>query len=374
MKKVAAITFHRAHNYGSVLQAYALKQVVESLYRENEEAVDYSVIDYYSQVQEDLYRVYRPMNSAKALVKNAVAFPHGKQLKTKHRKFMEFVAENLNLTKRYWTPMELQADPPQADIYISGSDQIWNVRAQDFSPAYYFSFLPDEEKRVSYAASLGPLPIDWEKYDAAGCKEWLEKYAAVSVREAGSQKNLAAISEKETSVHVDPTLLLTADLWREIQSDANYRDGQYILLYCLEPTMEQLAMADAISKKLNLPILILRYNNKNDMFNHFVKKYDAGPRDFLAYIDHAALVLSSSFHGTAFSLIYHKPFYSFHGMEDNRIRAILEKTKMEERSLASMEDIARVTLDGPNADAIEALLEEERSLSKAYLRQAMEIG
>ena len=133
-------------------------------------------------------------------------------------------------------------------------------------------------------------------------------------------------------------------------------------------------MADAISKKLNLPILILRYNNKNDMFNHFVKKYDAGPRDFLAYIDHAALVLSSSFHGTAFSLIYHKPFYSFHGMEDNRIRAILEKTKMEERSLASMEDIARVTLDGPNADAIEALLEEERSLSKAYLRQALEIG
>lgn len=325
MKKVAAITFHRAHNYGSVLQAYALKQVVESLYREKGEAVDYSVIDFYSQVQEELYRVYRPMNSAKALVKNAIALPYGKQLKIKHHKFMEFAAKNLNLTKRYRTPEELQAAPPEADVYLSGSDQIWNVRARDYSPAYYFSFLPDTAKRVSYAASLGPLPIDWEKYDGQSCRKWLEMYSAISVREPGSQKNLAAISEKETSVHVDPTILLTDAQWRKIQSDANYHNGQYILLYCLEPTREQLRMADAISKKLGLPIVVLRCNNKNDMFNHFVKRYDAGPEDFLAYMDHAALVLSSSFHGTAFSLIYHKPFYCFHGMRDNRISGILER-------------------------------------------------
>ena len=132
-------------------------------------------------------------------------------------------------------------------------------------------------------------------------------------------------------------------------------------------------MADAISKKLNLPIVILRYNNKNDMFNHYVKKYDSGPKDFLAYIDHAALVLSSSFHGTAFSLIYHKPFYVFNGMKDNRISSILLKTGMTERSLECFEEIERVTLDKPDDKVIEALLNEERNASRMYLRRALEI-
>lgn len=373
MKKVAAITFHRAHNYGSVLQAYALKQVVESLYREKGESVDYSVIDFYSQVQEDLYRVYRPMNSAKALVKNAIALPYGKELKIKHHKFMEFAAKDLNLTKRYRTLEELQAAPPEADVYLSGSDQIWNVRAQDFSPAYYFSFLPDHAKRVSYAASFGPLAINWEKYDADSCKEALAKYSAVSVREQGSVDNLSAISDVECQIHVDPTMLLKMADWRKIQSDANYRDGQYILLYCLEPTRDQLRMADAISKKLGLPIVVLRYNNKNDMFNHFVKRYDAGPEDFLAYMDHAALVLSSSFHGTAFSLIYHKPFYCFYGMKDNRISGILQETGMTERSLECLADISRVSLEKPDGEAIEKVLDAERQRSAAYLRRALDI-
>ena len=79
-------------------------------------------------------------------------------------------------------------------------------------------------------------------------------------------------------------------------------------------------------------------------FNSFVKRYDSGPTDFLAYIDHAALVLSSSFHGTAFSLIYHKPFYVFNGMRDNRIAYILTKTDMVDHSLESLTDVERVTL------------------------------
>ena len=142
-------------------------------------------------------------------------------------------------------------------------------------------------------------------------------------------------------------------------------------MYCLEPSKEQLKIADEISKKLQLPIVILRYNNKNDMFNHFVKKYDAGPEDFLAYIDHAALVLSSSFHGTAFSLIYHKPFYVLNGINDNRISEILNKTNMTERSLESIEDIKNVNLNKPDEKMIDLFLENERVRSELYLREAI---
>lgn len=370
--KVCTITFHQAHNFGSALQTYALQETVKAIANEKGEPIEYEIINFYPELQEKLYDVFKPMDRPANIVKNLIALPHAPKLLKKHGKFDQFLKEHLCLTRRYKTVEDLQADPPAADCYISGSDQIWNVRSRDFSPAYYFSFLPEQSRRVSYAASLGPLKIDWKKHDGKYYKELLEKYAVISVREQGSEDNLKAISNVSCGVNVDPTALLSVDDWRKIQSDANYRDGQYILLYCLEPSKEQLAMAKAISKKLKLPIVILRYNNKNDMFNFFVKKYDAGPEDFLAYLDHAALVLSSSFHGTIFSLIYHKPFYSFHGMQDNRISAILKATGMTERSLDSMEDIDRVSLLPPDGDAIEAALNRERAASRMYLTEALQ--
>lgn len=372
MKTINTVTFHRAHNFGSVLQTYALQETVVRLCAEKQIDCEYRIIDLYTDVQEELYRVFKRTNGIDSVVKNMVALWYSRQLKEKHRKFTEFASKEFLLTKRYRNDEELKVDTPAADIYISGSDQIWNVRSKDFSPAYYLDFVHGK-KKVSYAASLGPLKIDWAKYDAGGCRAALADYSTISVREQGSLENIAAISDAECQVHVDPTMLLRREDWRRIQSDANYNNGQYILLYCLEPSKEQLRMADAISKKLGLPIVVLRYNNKNDMFNHFVKKYDSGPEDFLAFIDHAALILSSSFHGTTFSLIYHKPFYCFNGMRDNRISNTLKRMGLAERSLEQMEDVWRVTLEKPDGDKIEKVLDKERQRSKEYLRRALEI-
>lgn len=373
MYRIATITFHHAHNFGSALQAYALQEYVKALAVEKGKEIDYQIIDYYPEVQEELYNVFKPARGVRNLIKNLIALPYSRKLQVKHEKFEKFLVNHCKMTTRYKSNEELVNKYPDADCYISGSDQLWNVRTIDFSPAYYFDFLPDFCKRISYAASLGPLQIDWSKYDAEECKRLLKKYSAVSVREGGSAENIKEILEIDCEINIDPTLLLKGDEWRKVQSDANYNNGQYILLYCLEPSKEQLAMADAISKKFNLPIVVLRYNNKNDMFNHFVKKYDSGPEDFLAYIDNAALVLSSSFHGTAFSLIYHKPFYVFNGMYDNRISDILVKIGMTERSLDNLKDIARVSLDAPNGNDIETFLDEERQVSKIYLERSLGI-
>lgn len=371
MKKIATITFHHAHNFGSVLQAYALQEFIRNMYKDIDDGVDYKIIDYYTEVQEELYSVYKHGVSVKSMIKNFVAMRYSKQLKQKHQKFETFLDERCSLTRRYKNREELIKDIPVADVYISGSDQLWNVRAEDFSSVYYYDFIADECKRISYAASLGPLQIEWKNYDKTKYKTLIEKYDSISVREQGSSDNLKKISDVKCSVNVDPTLLVAQDEWRKIQSEENYNNGEYILLYCLEPSKEQLKIADAISKKLQLPIVILRYNNKNDICNHFVKKYAAGPEDFLAYVDHAALVLSSSFHGTAFSLIYHKPFYVLNGIKDNRILEILRKTSMTKRSLESIDDVKKVTLDKPNDKAIELFLEGERKKSYAYLKKAI---
>ena len=357
MKKITAVTFHRAQNFGSVLQTYALSKTVSNI----KDDVFYQVLDISSDAQKELYSHYKKVKGFNDLVKNAVIFLNSKKIRLREDKFKAFLENFLNLT-----------NDTEADYFISGSDQIWNVRAKDFADFYFLDFA-ENAKKVSYAASFGPLKIDWNKYNKEKYISFLNDYSAVSVREEGSRENVELLTGKICDIHVDPTLLLTADEWRKIQSDANYKNGKYILLYCLEPSKKQLRMAKMISKKLGLPIVVLRYNNKNDMFNTFMKRYDAGPQDFLSYIDNAALVLTSSFHGTAFSLIYGKPFYVLDNGNDNRISFILRLTDTVDRNLEKFDEINEVNLMEPNCEKIQNALESERKRSIEFLRSALEI-
>lgn len=370
--KVATITFNHAHNHGSMLQTYALQQFVTALARERGVDLQYSVIDFVSLFQKELYAVFKHSCSPREWLKNAIALRHYKALSTRHRKFEQFISQYCTLSRRYSTENELMANPPAADVYISGSDQIWNVRARDFSSVYYLPFA-QQSKRVSYAASFGPLRIDWDKYSTLHIDSMLRQYSHISVREAGSADNVELLTGVRPPVHLDPTFLLTKDQWQTIQSDANYHNGRYILLYCLEPTPQQLQMAKAISSKLDLPIVVLRYNNKHDWCNPFVHRYDAGPRDFLAYIDHAAMVLTSSFHGTAFSLIYHKPFYVFNGMNDNRISSILQAVDLTHRSINTSTELDSVSLTPINQQPIDNFINIERQRSAQYLTKALDL-
>ena len=233
--------------------------------------------------------------------------------------------------------------------------------------------MKEGKPKISYAASCGPLNIDWSQYDVQAVQKNLKEFAALSVRESGTARMIEELTGRKCTVHVDPTLLLSKEQWREVQSDVNYRNGEYILLYCLEPSRQQLKIAQAISEKLQSPILVTKYNNKNDYFNRFDKCYDCGPKDFLAYIDHAALVLTSSFHGTAFSLIYHKRFYALNGLADNRICSLLEKTHLCERSIASPQDVESLDFSAPDFRQADLFLEQERQKAFEYLKRGLQL-
>ena len=372
MKKIATITFHRAQNYGSVLQTYALQKFIIKLGEDAKKDISYQVVDLNSHSQQELYKRYKQGHGLKAVIKNIVTCLYSKSMQEKETKFATFLEKELCLTERYQNSCEVQQQLKDIDCFIAGSDQIWNVRAKDFDDFYFLDFAKNA-KKISYAASFGPLPIDWNQYDSEKYTMLLDEFDAISVREDASADNVKTLIEKECQVHVDPTLLLNVEEWRNIQSEANYNNGEYILLYCLEPSKKQLKMAEEVARKLDLPIVVLRYNNKNDMINSFVKKYDAGPKDFLSYIDHARLVLTSSFHGTLFSIIYRKPFYVFNGMEDNRISSILLKTKLCERSVKGFDEIDKVSVKPLNSELIEEFIQKERMRSQAYLTKALNI-
>ena len=372
MKKVATVTFHRAQNFGSVLQTYALQEFIQSVGCAQGEGIEYCVLDVQPRKQEELYNIYKKGFSITNIIKNTIAFFYRKKLISKKEKFQQFLNEYVHLSKKYITIEDLYKDSPTYDYFISGSDQIWNVRSCDFEDYFYLDFA-ENAKKISYAASFGPLEIDWSQYDANKYCKLLNSYDYISTREEGSAKNVEILTGKQSEIHIDPTLLLDKDEWRKIQSNANYCDGKYILLYCLEPSKQQLAIVKKIAKKLHLPVVITKYNNKNDIFNGFVKKYDTGPCDFLSLIDNAALVITSSFHGTAFSLIYRKTFYVLHGKTDNRISDILEKTGLLERSIECIADVEKVNLQNINFFQAEELLEEQKQRSRDYLKLALDL-
>lgn len=367
--RIADITFHGAHNYGSVLQAYALQTFVQNLCAERHMDCNYKIINFRSPFQKEMYGELPP-STLKRRIKRLMELPYYTSISAQRQKFEAFLSTQLRLTEEINQEEELVRFRDSFDVFISGSDQIWNIRAADFSFAYLYEFT--DRKKISYAASLGPLDIDWSKYDRERYLQALRQYSCVSVRENRSKRMVDQLLGNEGSqIHVDPTLLLPTEEWRKIQSDYNYQDGKYILLYCLEPDRTQLRIAERFSKKLKLPVVITGYRNKKDYFNHFVKCYDAGPLDFLSLIDHAAFVVTASFHGTAFSIIYNKPFCAINGSKDNRISNLLKIARLEKCAVDGMTDIESFIYPEREDASIVAYLDRERERSQNYLLSAL---
>lgn len=371
------ITFHRAQNHGSVLQTYALCRFVNEVCKEMGLECNYRIIDLFTESQKNLYSIFRPLSNVKNILKDLLALRYIHKLKSRKRRFMQFIKRHIPLTIRYDSTDELKKHPPVADIFLSGSDQIWNVRTTDFSTAYYLDFVSNDCKKISFATSFGPLKIDWERYGVDIYQDLLKSYDMISVREEESAYNVEFLTGQRPEVIADPAFLLDKSDWMQIENQEIREESPYILLYALEPSKAQLQAVRLISNKLNLRVMVLRYNNKNDWFNAFGKRYDAGPSEFLSYLSKASLVLTSSFHGTAFSIIYQKPFYVLDGEKDARISSILVNTGLSSRSIDTCNetglDIEEINLSKPDFHNAEVFMIQNREKAKQFIKNAIKL-
>lgn len=372
MKRIGTVTFHAAYNYGSNLQAYALQEFCKKIAKESNEEIKYEIINLRQPVQKELYAVYRENNNFKNIIRNILTIPYKKDVKQKNERFEKFINTKLNITKEYSSLEEIEKDNLSYDYYISGSDQLWNTTAPDFSWAYYLTFVKTG-KKISYAASFGSVGIN--KTDEDEVKRLLEKYDEISVREIEAKDNLKKLLKKDVEVNVDPTMLLTKDEWDEIIGNEKNELGEYILFYTLYPNKQVIKLAKRISKTLNLPIVVTKFNNEKDYFNSFKKEYNTGPIEVLKLIKNAKLVISSSFHGNIFSILLEKPFLTIkNGKKDMRLETLLQKMNLENRSVTE-DNIDKACKNAYNISFVEAkkILEEEREKSKKYLKKALDI-
>ena len=320
--KIKTITCHHVYNYGASLQAYALQHYLESLGHEVE------IIDFNPWFHCDRYNPFwMPKNAigrAAQIIKilpfmRYIWYPYkaykGGMFKTWGRKaaFDKFEKEYYHLTPiKYYSSEQLQKKPPRADIYVAGSDQIWNTFSENGKePGYYLDFGKESIKRISYAASLATSTIK-EEYKVF-IKEKLARFNAISVRESTGAKLLADLGIDNISVVLDPVFLLDKSEWQQLSLKGNLYGlsyESYVLVYdFLGNDENMISFVKAYAKEKSLKIVSINDFSERDYAD--ININNAGPLEFLALINNAACVVASSFHATAFSVILEKEFYTF---------------------------------------------------------------
>lgn len=372
-KTVGVITLHNSPNYGSCLQTYATQCVLERL------GVRPKIIDYYRQDAIPENETERALNGqlAKKLpvfripgVKALARFPVSRMVARRAAPLNEFRRERLALTERkYYSADELEVDPPKTDIYCTGSDQVWNSTWNGgFERAFYLSFAPKGAKRIAYASSIGKSSLeDWE---IPLVREALSRYDAISVREAEAAELLDSIGVKGAVPVLDPTLMLGADEWRAI-SDGWESKEPYILLYQLNRSAEFDAYAQRVSRATGLPVVRIAYGVHERRRGETAVICPTVER-FLSLFLGAELILTDSFHGTAFSVNLGKRFVSVSpGRFSGRIVGFLDMMGMRERYLEDADDVelaeTEVNMTEPNARLTQKKEESEAFLQKAIL-------
>lgn len=301
--KIRILSIHSAHNYGSVLQAYALMKSLQSY------SNDVEIINYRPEYFEKEYRLfsiafYKKYDSwLKKIIYFIVRIIFFRKRLIKYKKFESFMERNYFLSKdKYKSYNDFIENTPDGDVYICGSDQIWNTDITEGIDNVYFLKFVKQGKKVSYAASLGRKIID-EKYFEE-YKTCLSSFDAISVREESSLEEFKKLGLNSVEVVLDPTLLLSMKEWELMSFYSKLKMKEpYLLVYRLENTVEFNNIVKSVSKLLGLKIVSL---NKIKSYNREINFPQAGPEDFLYLFKNAEFIITNSFHGTVFSILFEK--------------------------------------------------------------------
>ena len=376
--KIGIITIQKCNNYGADLQAFALQRKLQLM------GYDAENIDYLFYKHPEYKKTRKSRPSFKLSLVNRLKewlFPKITKLrglknrsavKARQKAFEDFFINNVKTSQRYNTIDALYANPPKYDVYITGSDQVWNPRTGASIEPYFLTFAPDGAKKISYAASFGVAslpPSAYFKYS-----KWLESYSSIALREAnGVRLARQFVGCVEPVAVCDPTLLLTADEWKSAARHVEgVKAGEYLLVYDLNVCPGLWELAHKWAKKLNLPIVRICRSAGCENIPDVVNMEAVGPGEFVWLVANAKAVVTTSFHGTAFSVIFNRPFYSVipKGMSNSgRILNLVSKFNLSNRVVNEL-DCRNVELS-EDIDNFSNALELFRAESLNYLETAI---
>ena len=371
--KIGILTYHRAHNYGAVLQAYALKTYLTAL------GHNVVFVDYWHKEHEESYKLFSNTHfkrlKGKTKIKYLISFLLSFCRKSKRRKgFLMFINKYLDIPRNAKYMQDDFLMDEELDVIIYGSDQIWrnHITPQQyigFDSVYFGSNITDNVRLITYAVSMGI--IDIQKEDEYFLKQALAKFSAILVRENKLGELVSKLGFLNNVV-LDPVFLLNKKQWNKIINRSKPIQEKYILFYRLLPSEDAELFAKQLSLKtgfklITITAIAMPFPKKNT----FQTK---NPVEFLQLIRNAEFVVNTSFHGTAFSLIFEKQFYTL-GLNTNNDRALtlLSSINLKNRYINNLQNFDD-TIEDINYEEVRGKLEKHINQSKSLLNNALHVN
>lgn len=367
-KNIGILTFQNADNYGAMLQAYALYKSVQKILPE-------SNVEFLNYIQPQISRKSPPFPTFNSsFLFNLIKYLwklkkfYNKNAAIRRDKFSLFRKNELRLSKEV---KELDNVQTNYDIIIVGSDQVWNMTLSKNDPTYFLKQV--NCKKISYAASYGHEVLS--KHEIEFSREFLPSFNKISVREKSAVKALRDLQLFSDHV-LDPVLLFNKEDWYNsfTQSSKSKISQNYLLIYALELNPEVYKIASKVAEVLNLIVVEIGFGSlKRDYQKVDLTVDKNGPLEFISLFKNASFVVTNSFHGTAFSALFEKDFFSVpHQSRGTRMTSLLEVLKLNDRIIYSHKDVfksnERLKI---NYKTSCELLKQEQAKSINYLKEAL---
>lgn len=375
MKKIVILTWLHNGNYGSILQGFALQRYLRNEY------YDVQNIDLRPSMIEKLKNCFKQRNPFFLLINEKIsAYIANKScsdiesLRRRENKFNAFLINKFNLTRTYHQFSELSEVNNAYDAYVCGSDQIWSPML--LSPSYYFNFLSDDAKKISYACSFGMSKIPISK--RTRIKKMLMRYDAISVREDIGLNIVESLTHKNAVITVDPTMLLSATDWDAILCDRPLYNKPYMFCYFLSYNSEYWQKAVDIAKQNGLQMIVVPTTKESYKLGD-IQICDAGPEDWVNLVKNASIVVTDSFHGCVFSIIYKRQFCVFKRFSDknsvsqnSRVYTLLSAYKLEKCLVDNVSQFQPTEILEEEYNDVLTLVKERSTQSMEWLKNAIE--
>lgn len=371
MTSIGIITIHKINNYGSVFQAYALQKACESL-GYNVEIIDYNYPNDFHTPNK-----YAIQEDSQPNEPRWIKLLYALELIKQHKGIRNFVSkyEHLSL-KQYNHPSDLETNTPHYNIYVTGSDQLWNPRHCNGDPAFMLHFAPDNALKISYASSVGTdtIPEDLKPQ----YKKLLSRYAHISVRENSGAELIRNLVNKKATIVLDPTLLLNREQWNQIANPKRLFKKKYILCYFLNYTFNAFPYVDKLAEHMQREtgyeiVRVARPPHKLGL-SHTHYRVGASPEDFLALVRDAEMILTTSFHGTAFAVNYGKPVVTVvqdRNASDSRQVSLMHNLGLDNQILSIKDKMPELSRFAYDEKLEQERLETLRQFSMNYLKTAL---
>lgn len=359
--KIGILTFHCAHNFGAVLQCYALQETLKEMGHE------VFIIDYRPAFLINPYKVFnfqriKSKNPIKMIGKFILELLSIKARIIQYKGFTKFINTLFQLY-----PITQLSDQSDFDLFVFGSDQIWNPKFNNnkLDPIYLgnspiFSHTP----QITYAASMGCKELSDKKIESEFI-QGIKTFKAISVREKSLQEYIEKLTAIKSTTIMDPTLLLPSIKYETLIAERLIKEN-YILIYQVGKSEELTSNISYLKRMFRKKVINISPIARKNLYQNKELKYT--PYDFLNLIKYADFILTTSFHGTVFSCIFQKNFYTFSVNEtvDNRSKNLLKSLSLEDRMI---DNISQIKMSSIDYTLVTSKIEAERKKALIWLEE-----